>query len=69
MIPDMAVMDCLIGHKCNDYNYMVKRELRSGARLLLFECGHIQFRQKTEVLPRNDIKKNSWGRKYEFDPE
>jgi len=69
MVPDVTVTDYLSGHRCNDYNYMVRRELRSGARLLLFECGHIQFRQKTEVLPRNDIKKSSWGRKYEFDPE
>jgi len=39
------------GHSCSDYPYIVSRSLRSGARVLRFDCGHIELRQKSEYLP------------------
>jgi len=41
-----------IGHICRNYPYVIKRTLRSGSRLLIFDCGHIQFRRANESLPQ-----------------
>ena len=38
-------------HRCADHGYFIKRELRSGARVLQYDCGHIQLRQAAEPLP------------------
>jgi hypothetical protein len=38
-------------HRCTGQGYFIRRQLSSGARVLQFDCGHIQLRQETESLP------------------
>ena len=38
-------------HRCTGQEYFIRRQLSSGARVLQFDCGHIQLRQETEALP------------------
>ena len=38
-------------HRCTEQGYFIRRQLRSGASVLQFDCGHIQLRQKSEPLP------------------
>jgi len=38
-------------HRCTEQDYFIRRQLRSGASVLQFDCGHIQVRQKSEPLP------------------
>jgi len=41
----------VLDHSCQHRDFWVIRTLRNRARVLVWECGHLQLRQKDEVLP------------------
>jgi len=38
-------------HKCESFGFWIKRVMWSGARMIRWECGHIELRQQGQPLP------------------